>query len=72
MTRKYVFTLAALFTLGACSQPGEVGEECAEDAEDADCVEGLECHLHEHDGEIADHGECEEHDEDEEHEEHEA
>ena len=63
MKTRHVLALAALFTLGACNQPGKVGEECNTDE---DCAEGLECHLHVHDGEESDHGECEEHDHEEE------
>lgn len=48
----------ALF-LSACGEASKVGEECTTDA---DCGEGLECHMH--DGE-EDHGECEEHSEEE-------
>ena len=56
-------SLLGLFVilLQGCAQLGEVGAECSEDA---DCQEGLECHMH--DGE-EDHGECEAH-EGEEHE----
>lgn len=52
--------IVALFTVSACGSPGDVGDECFDDG---DCAEGLECHLHEHDGEVSDHGECEEHEE---------
>ena len=52
--KKLSFIACALF-LSACAQPGKVGDECSADA---DCGEGLECHMHE--GET-DHGECEAH-----------
>ena len=51
--------LLVLFALQGCAQLGDVGAECSEDA---DCKEGLECHLH--DGE-EDHGECEDHSDEE-------
>ena len=57
---KIITLLLAIFALQGCAQLGDVGAECSEDA---DCKEGLECHLH--DGE-EDHGECESHDEHEE------
>ena len=44
--------VTAFITLSACGLAG-AGEECSTDA---DCADGLHCHLHE--GE-ADHGECE-------------
>jgi hypothetical protein len=50
----YAFVAAGL---AACASGADVGEECSTDA---DCAEGLECHLH--DGE-EDHGECEEYEE---------
>ena len=48
--------IASTMFLIACE--GKEGDECTSDA---DCAEGLECHMH--DGE-EDHGECEAHDED--------
>lgn len=60
MTFRKLMLLTVALGFAACG-PGDVGDECNDDD---DCAEGLECHLHEHDGEIADHGECEEHDED--------
>ena len=45
--------LFGLLALAACGGGGGEGEECKSDA---DCAEGLECHMHE--GE-EDHGECE-------------
>ena len=60
----HILAIAAL-GLAACGSAGGVGSECTTDA---DCAEGLECHMHEHDGEEdgeeSDHGECEEADED--------
>lgn len=53
---------AGFFALTACGSGGKVGDECEVDA---DCDEGLECHLHVHDGVESDHGECEEHEHDE-------
>ena len=61
-TIQYTLFLFIMIALQGCAQLGDVGAECTEDA---DCQEGLECHMH--DGE-EDHGECEAH-EDEEHEE---
>jgi len=70
-----LLTLTAFFTLTACGgATGEVGDSCTTDA---DCAEGLECHIedhddHDHEGEDAE-GEEEEHEETgvcEEHEEH--
>ena len=52
--------ILGIVTLTACSAGGSEGEECSADA---DCAEGLECHFHEHDGEVEDHGECEAHEE---------
>ena len=52
---KKLSLIALTLFLSACAQPGKVGDECSEDA---DCGEGLECHMHE--GE-EDHGECEAH-----------
>ena len=43
--------------VGCSAELGDVGAECSADA---DCKEGLECHMHE--GED-DHGECEAHEE---------
>ena len=56
---KKLSLIAFTLFLSACAQPGKVGDECSADA---DCGEGLECHMHE--GE-EDHGECEEHNEEE-------
>lgn len=61
MKIKTLLTFGALLTLAACGA-GDVGDECAEDS---DCADELECHLHEHDGEVSEHGECEAHDEEE-------
>jgi len=55
---KITTLLLAIFALQGCAQLGDVGAECSADA---DCQEGLECHMH--DGE-EDHGECEAHEED--------
>ena len=57
---KRLSTFAALLTLFACSSPGAVGEACSEDA---DCEDGLECHVETAEGEEADadaEGTCEE------------
>lgn len=62
MNLKNTLAFAALLFLSACSGGAAEGEECTTDA---DCADGLECHLHEHDGETSDHGECEAHDHDE-------
>ena len=48
---KKLSLIAFTLFLSACAQPGKVGDECSADA---DCGEGLECHMHE--GE-EDHGE---------------
>ena len=61
---KKLSLIAFTLFLSACAQPGKAGDECSADA---DCGEGLECHMHE--GET-DHGECEAHEEHEEGEEH--
>lgn len=60
----HLLALGAMFTFGACGAEGQEGDECETEA---DCGDGLECHLHEHDGEVSDHGECEAHEEGEEH-----
>ena len=70
--RNLLFTFSALVALTACATLGEEGEACTTDA---DCADGLECHIEEHeeDGDTAadedhdDHeegGVCEAHDED--------
>ena len=52
MKKAHWFTLGTLITLAACGAPGEAGDPCTTDA---DCEEGLECHVHdEHEAE--DHG----------------
>lgn len=51
--------VAFTLLLSACGEAGKAGDECTADA---DCADGLECHMHE--GET-DHGECEAHDEEE-------
>ena len=51
-----VISFATLLTLGACASGGAEGEVCTSDA---DCAEGLECHIEEH----ADHDDGEEHEE---------
>ena len=64
--KKISLVALALF-MSACAQPGKVGDECSENA---DCAEGLECHLHEdgHEGEEEEaHGVCEEEHGEEEH-----
>lgn len=67
-----LLTGGLLLGLMACGKGGEVGDACTEDA---DCADGLECHIHDdHDHEGAaeeeeeeePHGECEEHDHEEE------
>lgn len=60
MQIKKLIVLSTIALLSsACASGAKVGEECSADA---DCAEGLECHLH--DGE-EDHGECEEHSDEE-------
>ena len=60
------FSLALLLMV-ACAAPGEEGDACTADA---DCADGLECHVEEHDDhddEEEDHeesGVCEAHDDD--------
>ena len=49
--------LASMLLFTACESGAKEGEECTTDA---DCAEGLECHMHD-DGD-EDHGECEAHD----------
>ena len=46
---------ASLFLVTACGSAAKEGEECTADA---DCEEGLHCHMHDDGGE-EDHGECE-------------
>jgi hypothetical protein len=48
MTTFKRLTLATLFTLGACAPQSEAGDAC--ETHD-DCVDGLECHHHEAEGE---------------------
>ena len=55
---KKVSLIAFALLLSACGESGKAGDECTTDA---DCADGLECHMHE--GET-DHGECEAHEED--------
>ena len=43
-----LFTVAGMFSLAACSSLGQAGDACTTDA---DCEDGLECHVHEHDEE---------------------
>ena len=59
MKIKNIAFMSMFVLLGACGEAAKAGEECTADA---DCAEGLECHMH--DGE-EDHGECEEHSEEE-------
>lgn len=63
MKTTHLLFLAASFGLAACGGPGEAGDECLDDG---DCAEGLECHMHEHEGEEEgehedEHGVCEAH-----------
>lgn len=51
----YPLALLGFLSLAACGAAGGEGDECTSDA---DCADGLECHMH--DGE-EDHGECEAH-----------
>ena len=51
------FLTLSFLSLMACSAPGEAGDACETDA---DCADGLECHVHDHDDEDHD---AEEHDE---------
>ena len=53
-TNVFLTSVAAL-TLVACAPAGAVGDSCSADA---DCEEGLHCHVEEHD----DHADEEEHD----------
>ena len=43
-----ILTATAFLSLAACSSLGQAGDACTTDA---DCEEGLECHVHEHDEE---------------------
>ena len=59
MKKINLLAFASLLVLAACGK-GDIGDECIEDA---DCADGLECHVHEHDEEEHDeeeHGEEEE------------
>ena len=65
--KNVVLTLTTLFALVACGSAGQEGDPCSSDA---DCADGLECHMEEHgdeeeeEGEEHDHeeGVCESHD----------
>ena len=59
MNLSKITLLYSIFLITACGEAGKAGAECNTDA---DCADGLECHMHE--GET-DHGECEAHDEEE-------
>ncbi|MBX2798140.1 MAG: hypothetical protein KTR31_10735 [Myxococcales bacterium] len=56
--------IAVVLALGACDSLGEVGDACEVDA---DCVDGLECHVEEEEEEGTEEeeheheGHCEEH-----------
>ena len=58
MNLSKITLLSSIFLITACGEAGKAGAECSTDA---DCADGLECHMHE--GE-ADHGECEAADDD--------
>ena len=55
MNLSKITLLSSIFLITACgeTEKGAAGAECTTDA---DCADGLECHMHE--GET-DHGECE-------------
>ena len=55
MKKLTLILMSSFMLLGACGdeEKAAAGEECASDA---DCADGLHCHMHE--GE-EDHGECE-------------
>ena len=59
-----LLTFTALLTLIACGAGGAAGDSCTTDA---DCADGLECHIEEHDDhddeDTAAHEEEEEHEE---------
>ena len=57
--KNLVLTLTALVGLVACGSGAAEGEPCTSDA---DCADGLECHMEEHEGEEE---EGEEHDHEE-------
>ena len=63
MNLSKITLLSSIFLMTACgeAEKGAAGAECTTDA---DCADGLECQMHEDEGE-ADHGECEAHDEEE-------
>ena len=48
MNTSHWLIFTTLLTLVACGAPGEAGDACTTDA---DCAEGLECHVHDHEGE---------------------
>ncbi len=48
MTKSMAFMMTALLGLVACGAEGEAGDACTTDA---DCAEGLECHVHDHEEE---------------------
>ena len=45
MKLSMLFALGAMFALTGCGTEGQEGDACTTDA---DCAEGLECHVHEH------------------------
>jgi len=59
--RNLLFTFSTLVALTACATLGEEGDACTTDA---DCADGLECHIEEHDEHTDTGAEEEEHDED--------
>ena len=44
--KNLLLTFSALIALTACATVGEEGDACTTDA---DCADGLECHIEEHD-----------------------
>ena len=61
--RNLLLTFSTLVALGACATLGEEGDACTTDA---DCADGLECHIEEHDDHDETGEEGEDHDDHEE------
>jgi hypothetical protein len=58
MKTNVILTFTTLFALTACGAGGAVGDTCTTDA---DCADGLECHIEEHEEETHEEEEHEDH-----------